>query len=332
MQHRFSTSTLCVVSILIIATIAISSSGGSSNRATTQTTANDSDDSTDNVGYMPGTRRMDIDMDISSLRTYEDYVAFVDGYWNDFDFDAGEDVIAYDTANICQAFADYVIIIEPQKADSLLRSLMHRAERSRPVLDFFATVSNIVLYDPNSPLRNDEYYIPILEVLVESPLMDEYDRIAPAYDLQMASLNRIGTIANDFSYTLADGTTHRMHDIEADFLLIMLNNPGCPMCREITDAITGSPMLNELMELDRLKILAIYPDTDIEAWRAYQQEMPTGWISGYDRDQQLSQQQLYKLNAIPALYLLDAKKRVLIKDGSDVRQVEFIVSESDLMY
>ena len=266
------------------------------------------------------------------MRTYEDYVAFVDGYWDDFDFDAGEDVIAYDTANICQAFADYVIIIEPQKADSLLRSLMHRAERSRPVLDFFATVSNIVLYDPNSPLRNDEYYIPILEVLVESPLMDEYDRIAPAYDLQMASLNRIGTIANDFSYTLADGTTHRMHDIEADFLLIMLNNPGCPMCREITDDITGSPMLNELMELDRLKILAIYPDTDIEAWRAYQQEMPTGWISGYDRDQQLSQKQLYKLNAIPALYLLDAKKRVLIKDGCDVRQVEFIVSESDLMY
>lgn len=266
------------------------------------------------------------------MRTYEDYVAFVDGYWNDFDFDAGENVIAYDTANICQAFADYVIIIEPQKADSLLRSLMHRAERSRPVLDFFATVSNIVLYDPNSPLRNDEYYIPILEVLVESPLMDEYDRIAPAYDLQMASLNRIGTIANDFSYTLADGTTHRMHDIEADFLLIVLNNPGCPMCREITDDIAGSPMLNELMELDRLKILAIYPDTDIEAWRAYQQEMPTGWISGYDRDQQLSQKQLYKLNAIPALYLLDAKKRVLIKDGCDVRQVEFIVSESDLMY
>ena len=91
-------------------------------------------------------------------------------------------------------------------------------------------------------------------------------------------------------------------------------------------------MLNELMELDRLKILAIYPDTDIEAWRAYQQEMPTGWISGYDRDQQLSQKQLYKLNAIPALYLLDTKKRVLIKDGCDVRQVEFIVSESDLMY
>lgn len=305
---------------------------GGNNKGNKQANMNlTTSDTTSVEGYAPGTRCLDINIGITQIRNYDDYRTVVDGYWDGFDFEAGDAVIAYDTVNICQALADYVCIIDPMEADSLMRALMHRAEASRPVLDFFATIGRMVLYDPNSPLRNDEYYIPMLEVLVESPLLDEYDRIAPAYDLEMARLNRVGSVANDFCYTLADGSMHHMYDIEADYLLLMLNNPGCPMCRDITEDITNSPMLNELMELDRLAILAIYPDADIEAWRDYQDEMPAGWISGYDHNQTISQKRLYKLNAIPALYLLDADKRVLIKDGCDVRQVEYIISESDLI-
>lgn len=312
-----------------IALVAACGGNGTSN----SNTANEDKaaDTTVMTSYVPGTRCLEIDFDIAQMKSYDDYRAFIDSYWDGFDFEAGEAVAAYDFGNICQAFVDYVAFIEPSQADSLLRSLMHRAEASRPVLDLFASVSYTVLFDPNSPMRNDEYYIPILEVLVKSPLLDEYDRIAPAYDLELARKNRIGNIANDFEYTLADGSKHRMHNIEADYLLLMFNNPGCPMCSQLMADITSSPMLNELQELDRLEIISIYPDTDIETWRNYQSEMPTGWISGYDPDQIISQERLYKLNAIPALYLLDADKRVLVKDGSDVRQVEYVIAESDFI-
>ena len=88
----------------------------------------------------------------------------IDNYWDKFDFEIGERVIEYDTVDLFCAMADYVVMIEPERADSLLRSLMHRAEQSRPVLDMFATITEMVLHNPNSPLRNDEYYIPILEI------------------------------------------------------------------------------------------------------------------------------------------------------------------------
>lgn len=266
------------------------------------------------------------DFNPATLRNYADYRRAIDHYWDGFHFDADTLVAAYNTSSVMQAMADYIAFIEPQRADSLLRALMHRAERSRPVLDLFASAAESILGDPNSPLRNDEYYIPVLEVLVASPLLDEYDRIAPLYDLEMARKNRIGSRANNFEYMLADGSKGWMQDIEADYLIIMFNNPGCPMCKQITEELTSSPMINELMELGILEIMALYPDEDIEAWRAYLPNMPSSWINAYDPGMIISQDRLYSLKAIPSLYLLDKEKRVLIKDSFDVRQIESVLN------
>lgn len=246
----------------------------------------------------------------------------MDSYWDKFDFEAGEHVKEYDTLDLVYAMADYVMMIDPADADSLLRGLMHRAEASRPVLDLFASVTEMVLHDPNSPLRNDEYYIPILEVLVASPLYDEYDRIAPAYDLDLALKNRIGTVATDFVYTLANGREGRLSDIDSRYTIVMFSNPGCPMCRDIRYEMEASPLINELREHNSIAILTLYPDEDVATWRDHLKELPMGWINAYDRELRLTTERLYNLNAIPSLYLLDEAKRVIIKDGSSVAQIE----------
>ena len=243
-------------------------------------------------------------------------------FWDDFDFEVGERIIEYDTIDILNAMGEYVSYIPPRDADSLMRSLIRRASQSKPVLEFFTMIAEVVLHDPNSPLRNDEYYIPVLESMLESPLLDEYERIAPEYDLDLARKNRIGTPANDFVYTLADGSQHRMHDIEADYTILMFSNPGCPMCREIMEEITSSPLLNLLTEHGDLRTLSLYPDEDLEAWREHFKDMPTSWIRAYDKGMKITVERLYNLSAIPSLYLLDNQKRVIIKDGTSVAQIE----------
>ena len=283
--------------------------------------------SNEQITYEPGTRTMRRSVEsISSIRTQEEYIAMIDHFWDDFDFAAGEEIVAYDTIDIVNAMSEYVSYIPPRDADSLLRALIHRASQSKPVLEFFGMVAEVVLHDPNSPLRNDEYYIPVLESILLSPLLDEYERIAPEYDLEIARKNRIGTIANDFVYTLADGRQHRMHDIEANYTILMFSNPGCPMCREIMEQITSSPLLNELTERGDLRTLSLYPDEDLEAWRNHFEDMPTSWIRAYDKGQKLTHERLYNLSAIPALYLLDRDKRVIVKDGTSVPQIENIIA------
>lgn len=279
------------------------------------------------ITYEPGTRTMRRSVEsVFSIRTQEEYNAMIDNFWDDFDFEAGERIIEYDTIDIVNAMSEYVSYIPPRDADSLLRALIHRASQSKPVLEFFGMVAEVVLHDPNSPLRNDEYYIPVLESILQSPLLDEYERIAPEYDLEIARKNRIGTPANDFVYTLADGRQYRMHDIEANYTILMFSNPGCPMCREIMEEITSSPLLNELTERGDLRTLSLYPDEDLEAWHEHFEDMPTSWIRAYDKGQKLTHERLYNLSAIPALYLLDNQKRVIIKDGTSVPQIENIIA------
>ena len=165
----------------------------------------------------------------------------------------------------------------------------------------------------------------MLEALVSSPWLDRWERIAPQHDLRMASQNRIGRPANDFRYTLASGATGTLYGVKAEYTLLFINNPGCAMCKQLREQIAGSPMLSEMIERGRLKILALYPDEDLAEWREYRGHIPPSWINGYDAGCVVREKSLYDLHAIPALYLLDRDKRVLVKDSTDVPYIEEVI-------
>lgn len=74
-------------------------------------------------------------------------------------------------------------------------------------------------------------------------------------------------------------------------------------------------MLSEMIERGRLKVVALYPDEDLAEWREYRGHIPPSWINGYDAGCVVREKSLYDLHAIPALYLLDRDKRVLVKDS-----------------
>lgn len=246
----------------------------------------------------------------------------VDHYWDDFDFEDDKQLTMLSREQMIYALSEYVTIIPEERADSLMRALIRRASTSHDMLDYFYTLCEIVLHNPNSALRNDEYYIPVLEELVSSPLLDEYERIAPAYDLDIARKNRIGRVATDFVYTLEDDTQGNLHDIKANYTILMFSNPECPLCGEIMRQIASSPLLTALIEHGVLKVLTLYPDEDIAHWRKYIGNIPSEWIRAYDKGGVLTKERLYNLSAIPALYLLDRDKRVLIKDGTSVADIE----------
>jgi len=71
-----------------------------------------------------------------------------------------------------------------------------------------------------------------------------------------------------------------------------------------------------------LVILTIYPDQDLEAWQNYLPQLPAQWINAYNPGAQVKDNHLYDLKAIPTLYLLDANKTVLVKDGTSATQIE----------
>ena len=84
-------------------------------------------------------------------------------YWDRFDFTDTLFVSEADTVQMIEAFARYIAVLSDRPADSApMDSLMRRASSSKPMLDYFAMLAGTVLHDPNSPLRNDEFYICLL--------------------------------------------------------------------------------------------------------------------------------------------------------------------------
>lgn len=258
--------------------------------------------------------------------TDEDKFAYMaEHYWDKFDFADTVFISKVDTFEMLRAYAAYVANFVGPTNQEPIKELMARASTSKPMFEYFVMLAEKVLHDPNSPVRSEELYIPVLEAQLATPFYDEYERIAPAYDLEIANQNRIGRKANDFKYTLASGRTSNLYSIDAEYVLIFINNPGCPMCKSIQAAVVESPMLNELQERGSLVVLALYPDEDLDAWRSYAPSMPAKWINSYDKGCAVREKNLYDLRAIPAMYLLDSQKRVLVKDSTSVEEIEFVI-------
>ena len=192
------------------------------------------------------------------------------------------------------------------------------------VLEVFSGLAEKYLYDPDSPFRNEDLYLPYVQGLADSPLTDPAQAPAYAFTARCCALNAAGTVAADFRFTDAAGRTRRLHDIRAGRTLLFFSNPGCEACKDIIGALKSMPFLPEMISSGRLAVVNVYIDEDIPTWKDYQAEYPVEWFNGYDPDGVIRSDLLYDVRAIPSLYLLDADKRVILKDAPEERVFSFL--------
>lgn len=251
-----------------------------------------------------------------------------DHMWDNFDFSDTLQISTLDRDLLMRVFLMYVVPMTTTEAQIYLPQLMQKASVSKPMFEYFLSLAERVLHDPNSPVRDDEKYIPLLQYVVASNVLDEYEKMPYEHDLKIAQQNRLGHKAADFAFTTADGCTRRLWDLKANYTLIFISNPDCPMCRDVREQILASAIISEVVNNGILKIVVIYPDTDLILWREHLQDYPASWINAYDKGQVISSEELYDLRAIPAMYLLDEQKRVLAKDCTDVGYIENLIVEN----
>ena len=195
-------------------------------------------------------------------------------------------------------------------------------ERKHPESNVFEELTRLTsryLYDPNSPVRSEDLYLPFVERLAKSDLVKDSLKPGFEWDARKCSLNRIGTPATDFSFTDTHGRVRTLYSIKADYVLLIFANPGCKACQEITAEMKASPEISDLISSGRLKVVDVYIDQEIDDWKAHIADYPADWINGYDHNYAIRTDLLYNVRAIPSIYLLDAAKTVLMKDAPQDR-------------
>ena len=172
-------------------------------------------------------------------------------------------------------------------------------------------------FDPNSPVRNEALYLPFVQRLAASPLTKPEMRGAYEWDARMCALNRPGTMATDFGFIDTAGRSRTLYGIKSEYILLVFGNPDCTACRELVADMSASPEISALETSGRLKVVDIYIDQEIDDWKAKAASYPKHWINGYDPTFTIRQDLIYNVRAIPSIYLLDAQKRVILKDAPE---------------
>lgn len=232
-----------------------------------------------------------------------------------------------------QKFANWTVLlgaVDYKVAVKSVNRLFDRVvacEKKDTASNVFEEMSAIMekyLYDPNSPMRNEDFYGPYVARLSQCEFVDEGMRQAHAFDARMCTLNRVGTEAADFRFSDVKGKTHRLYDIKADYTILFFSNPGCTACMDIINTLKSFPQVEEGIRAGKLAVLNIYIDEDLKAWREYMPIYPTEWYNGYDPDYVIRTDILYNVRAIPSLYLLDKNKKVIMKDTPEARLFEWL--------
>lgn len=200
-------------------------------------------------------------------------------------------------------------------------SVMRDAERDSTTWQQLVKLQEFFIFDPNSPYRNEELYIPVVDHMLNSPHATEQQQNFARWCAPRIVLNRPGSTAADFRFTTPNGRQHSLYEtidsrpVRPQRTLLFFSNPGCPNCKEITESLSKNPRVQAMLDAKELLVVNIYPDEDVQAWLDYLPNYPSEWVCGYDADQVLNSSTRYWLRAIPSLYLLDSGKRVILKDA-----------------
>lgn len=237
-------------------------------------------------------------------------------YWDHFDF---RDTVYIHLPDITEQaavnFMDLLQRIPQEEALSAVRKLAEKASAEPVMLKYFWDTLYRYWHDPNSPMKNEDMFILLCKGMEQTPQVGEYLMARAAYFRKMAEKNRTGMKAADFVYTLASGKQGRLHGIKADYTLVFFYDPDCETCSEIKQMMKASQLLEGMTASGQMKVLTIYPETDIDLWKERLYEMSDKWINGYDKGQVLTLEQRYDLSSIPSFYLLDKDKKVVLKDA-----------------
>lgn len=224
---------------------------------------------------------------------------------------------------------DFLYLINNARAavvETAFSRLLELACGNQDSLDKLIYWFSHFLHDSNSPLYDDSLYAEFLKAFLSSGALEE-TKDGMRFPYEVVTRNQIGEVAEDFSFTDKSGELQTLHGIDSPYILLIFTNPECSLCRAAESRLGALQALRDLQQRSKLRILAICPGQDRDAWLTH--DCPSGWISGYDDSGVIRDKRLYEIQYYPCFYILDSEKKVLLKEGGLEQTEKFLTSLED---
>ncbi len=226
-------------------------------------------------------------------------------YWDRFDFTDTLQLKEADNAE--QGFVNYIDLLSRLSESirygtlqlttdsTLCQSVARFAARAFttvPSRDKFGSLIDHYLDDPQSPMRDDRTYLLFLGEMERSPFFDATAKERVAFKTKSKGKNLPGTTATDFAFKGKDGKQHWLHDYKAGKVILYFYDPDCDNCHRVSAWLDKQTIPGEYT------FLQVYADEKL--------------------------MELYSLEAMPSIYLLDTGNTVLLKDCSPEALIEAV--------
>lgn len=176
-----------------------------------------------------------------------------------------------------KAFCDKAFAVSPSETKGILPSKSPSKAKFESLIEHY-------LENPQSPMRNDIVYLHLLRGMKGSPAFDDAEKERIEFRIKTHDKNLPSTTALDFSFKGKDGKMHRLSDYKDEKVILYFYDPDCENCHRISAWLSHQTIPQEY------RILTIHADEHIS--------------------------ELYSLQAMPTIYLLDKGNQVVLKDCS----------------
>ncbi len=225
-------------------------------------------------------------------------------------FDEVTTVTGLDSTSLEQAVGTWTSLltaIPPEKGGDAVKGYLARLETlAGPDATRLNGLVERYMYDPNSPVRNEDLFAGMARGLATAKNTPDSLRTHYSYMAEKCALNAVGTKAADFLFT-QNGRVRSLYSVEGERILLIFGNPECTACRELHESLESMEGIPERLASGKLVLVEVNPDEDA--------------IAKAETDKS------YHIRAIPSMYLLDADKTVLLKDAPAERILTYLQND-----
>jgi thiol-disulfide isomerase/thioredoxin len=224
--------------------------------------------------------------------------------------------------NKFQSFSKIISELDGKDAVPYVIDALRKSQASpQHYYDFFDYLEHI-FGDIKSLLRNEPLYIAMLRYAIDSTYIDEYRKTRYLYELNIINKNNAGDKLPDFNLIMQNGDTSNLYGIQAERLLLFLQNPDCPTCKKVREKLKE---MQEAVAKQKITVLTVYFEKDTNLWQNYLKNSAfPNWLHGWNYDLTIETENRIDIRSIPSLYLLD-KNKIILKKDIDIRELETIL-------
>lgn len=250
-------------------------------------------------------------------------------FWDKMDF--RDTLSSHDREFMEQSMVNYFSLFPHADEDSLsanISCLLRLAVKDSTAFCLIEDLAEQYLYGYGSPMRNETHYMHFLDAELGMSTLSEPRRERASYRLEQCRKNRPGTTVTDFIYIDRRGSTHSLYSM-AGMVLLLFYDPACYHCEEVTEELRRSEELHRLIAERQLSVLAVCVDSSRKVWEASKNRISEEWTDAFDVSN-IAERQLFSFSSLPAMYLIDEDKLVVLKEPAPAELNKWLCNKSVL--